>query len=214
MGQAQKDEMWRITHENRKLLTAVQERKPTLNRNDWLMHRLDHQYQITKMSEFKRTVPMGEIIRQEQVRTSQKSRPSTTAPSTASRRTAKKPARSTASYEDEEQKLNAGMMKEGLTGEQKPAEDSGDLKLEDDMMKDALTGEMEAEKAAEAEEKRAEQPEEEENEHKLDDDMMKDALTGEMQAEEPATESEPPKQQGGGLLLDVNMMKDAIDGED
>lgn len=206
MGQAQKDEMWRITHENRKLLTAVQERKPTLNRNDWLMHRLDHQYQITKMSEFKRTVPMGEIIRQEQVRTSQKSRPSTTAPSTASRRTAKKPARSTTSYEDEEQKLNV---------QQKAAEDSGDLKLDDDMMKDALTGEMEAEKAAEAEAKRTEQPEEEENEHKLDDDMMKDALTGEMQAEEkPATESEPPKQEGGGLLLDANMMKDAIDGED
>jgi hypothetical protein len=74
MGQAQKDEMWRITHENHKLLTAVQERRPVLNRNDWLHHRLDHQYQITKMSEYKTTVPMGEIIRQETVRTSQSSR--------------------------------------------------------------------------------------------------------------------------------------------
>jgi hypothetical protein len=70
MGSAQKDEMSRITHENHKLLTAVQERRPILNRNDWLAHRLDHQYQITKMSEYKRTVPMGEIIRQEQIRTS------------------------------------------------------------------------------------------------------------------------------------------------
>jgi hypothetical protein len=70
MGSAQKDERARITHENHKLLVAVQERRPCLNRNDWLHHRLDHQYQITKMSEYKRTVPMGEIIRQEQIRTS------------------------------------------------------------------------------------------------------------------------------------------------
>jgi hypothetical protein len=68
MGSAQKDEMARITHENHKLLVAVQERRPCLNRNEWLHHRLDHQYQITKMSEYKRTVPMGEIIRQEQRR--------------------------------------------------------------------------------------------------------------------------------------------------
>jgi hypothetical protein len=73
MGQAQKDEMRRITHENRKILTAVQERRPILNRNDWLHHRLDHEYQITKMAEYKTTVPMGEIIRQEGL----KSRPST-----------------------------------------------------------------------------------------------------------------------------------------
>jgi hypothetical protein len=78
MGQAQKDEMWRITHENHKLLTAVQERRPILNRNDWLHHKLDHTYQITKMSEYLTTVPMGEIIREEQVRTSHGSRPGTT----------------------------------------------------------------------------------------------------------------------------------------
>jgi hypothetical protein len=69
MGSAQKDEMSRITHENRKLLTAVQERRPILNRNDWLAHRLD-QYQITKMSEYKQTVPIGDILRHDQVRTS------------------------------------------------------------------------------------------------------------------------------------------------
>jgi hypothetical protein len=62
-GQTQKDEMWRITHENHKILTAVQERRPILNRNDWLRHELDHEYQVTKNSEYLRTVPMGDIIR-------------------------------------------------------------------------------------------------------------------------------------------------------
>ena len=64
-GQAQRDEMSRITFENHKLLKAVQQRKPILNRNEWLKHRLDHEYQITKMSEFKKTVPMSQIIRKE-----------------------------------------------------------------------------------------------------------------------------------------------------
>jgi len=69
MGQTQKDEMTRVTRENRKILNAVQDRRPGLNRNDWLMHRLDHEYQITKMSQFRKTVPMGEIVRQERART-------------------------------------------------------------------------------------------------------------------------------------------------
>lgn len=69
-GSRQKDEMRKITHENHKLLNAVQDRKPILNRNDWLMHRLDHQYQLNKMSEYKQTVPMSEIMKQE-LRTSQ-----------------------------------------------------------------------------------------------------------------------------------------------
>lgn len=69
-GSRQKEEMVRITRENHKLLNAVQERKPILNRNDWRMHKLDHQYQLHKMSEYKPTVPMSEIIRQE-FRTSQ-----------------------------------------------------------------------------------------------------------------------------------------------
>jgi hypothetical protein len=74
MGQAQKEEMWRITHENRKLLTAVQERRPVLNRNDWQHHKLDHTYQITKTSEYTKTVPMGEIIGDGLIPTSQGSR--------------------------------------------------------------------------------------------------------------------------------------------
>jgi hypothetical protein len=65
LGQAQKDYMTRITYENRKLLNAVQERGPTLNRNDWLKHRLDHEYQLAKMSEYKKTIPMTEILRHE-----------------------------------------------------------------------------------------------------------------------------------------------------
>jgi hypothetical protein len=68
LGQAQKDEMARITHENRKMLVALQERRPTLNRNDWMVLRLDHEYQIQKMSEYTRTRPMGDIIRAERAR--------------------------------------------------------------------------------------------------------------------------------------------------
>jgi hypothetical protein len=78
-GQAQKDEMARIMHENRKLLTAVQERRPILNRNDWFRHKLDHEYQTTRISEYRQTVPMGEILREE-LRGSVASRRSTAAP--------------------------------------------------------------------------------------------------------------------------------------
>jgi hypothetical protein len=68
LGQAQKDEMSRITQENRKLLVAVQVRPPVLNREDWRYHVLDHRYQIAKMSEYKKTVPMAQLVRQEQRR--------------------------------------------------------------------------------------------------------------------------------------------------
>ena len=64
-GQYQKDEMNRIDKENAKLLKAIETRKPVLNRTEWTRHRLDHTYQITKMSEFKKTVPMSDIVRQE-----------------------------------------------------------------------------------------------------------------------------------------------------
>jgi hypothetical protein len=79
MVQTRKDEMWRITHGTRKLLTAVQERRSVLNYNNWQRPKLDHICQITKMSEYNTTVPMGEIIiRDKLVRTSQGSRPVTT----------------------------------------------------------------------------------------------------------------------------------------
>ena len=64
-GQAQKDEMLRINYENSKILKAVQHKKPTLSRNDWLEHRIEHDYQVTKISEFKKTVPKSNIIRSE-----------------------------------------------------------------------------------------------------------------------------------------------------
>lgn len=75
-GQAQKDEMARIDYENKKLLKAIETRKPTLNRTEWTRHRLDHTYQITKMSEFKKSVPMSDIVREEY--RSSMSRPHTT----------------------------------------------------------------------------------------------------------------------------------------
>ena len=52
---------------------AVHDAKPILNRNDWYLHQIDHIYQTSKMSEFKKTVPISEIRKQEL-----KSRPSTT----------------------------------------------------------------------------------------------------------------------------------------
>ena len=64
-GIKQKEEMARINYENRKLLQAVQERKPILNRNDWLMHKIDHDYQVAKNSEYQQTVPMSEIMRRD-----------------------------------------------------------------------------------------------------------------------------------------------------
>ena len=74
MGQTQREEMMAIARNNRRLLTAVQKRRPVLNRNDWMMHKVDHEYQVAKHSEYRRTLPMGEIIRQERARTSQRSR--------------------------------------------------------------------------------------------------------------------------------------------
>ena len=64
-GQAQRDELARINYENAKILHAVQTSKPTLSRNEWLEHRLEHKYQVTKISEFTKTVPKTDIIKDE-----------------------------------------------------------------------------------------------------------------------------------------------------
>ena len=64
-GQAQKDEIVRIDKENAKLLKAIETRKPTLNRTEWTRHRIDHTYQLNKMSEFRKTIPMHDVVREE-----------------------------------------------------------------------------------------------------------------------------------------------------
>lgn len=64
-GQHQKEEMLRINYENGKLLKAIETRRPTLSRDEWRRHRLDHTYQVVKNSEFQKTVPMSDILRQE-----------------------------------------------------------------------------------------------------------------------------------------------------
>jgi hypothetical protein len=87
-GKWQKEQMARITYENHKLLEAVEERPPTMKYGDMLRHNRDHRYQVTKMSEYQKTVPMSEIIRDE-LRANRQSRPQTTysyAGSVASRR--------------------------------------------------------------------------------------------------------------------------------
>ncbi|EAY04418.1 hypothetical protein TVAG_417160 [Trichomonas vaginalis G3] len=61
-GRFQKEQMLRITEENAKIVKAIQQSRPLLNRNDWYMHRLDHEYQLHKNAEYKQTLPMSEII--------------------------------------------------------------------------------------------------------------------------------------------------------
>lgn len=61
-GRYQKEQMLRITEENAKIVKAIQQSRPLLNRNDWYMHRIDHEYQHHKNAEYKQTLPMSEII--------------------------------------------------------------------------------------------------------------------------------------------------------
>jgi hypothetical protein len=51
--------------ENHRLMAAVQDRRPTLDRSNCFCHMLDHEYQATKHSGFRPTVPMTEILRDE-----------------------------------------------------------------------------------------------------------------------------------------------------
>jgi len=64
-GINQREEMMRITQDNKKLMKAVQSTKPILNRNDWMQHKIEHEYQHHKMSEFKPTLPISEIVKLE-----------------------------------------------------------------------------------------------------------------------------------------------------
>lgn len=64
-GSYQKDEMSRVTRDNQKMLKAVQTNKPYLSRNDWLYHKIDSIYQVSKNAEYVKTVPMSEILKKE-----------------------------------------------------------------------------------------------------------------------------------------------------
>ena len=50
-GKRQKEEVRRITYENRKILRAVQDRQPEFNRNVWLANKIDSfVYNLNKSS--------------------------------------------------------------------------------------------------------------------------------------------------------------------
>ena len=66
-GRYDKEEFRRIKLENKKIVKAVQSSRPILNRNDWYLHKLDHEYQHAKNAEYKQTVPMSEIMRQQKI---------------------------------------------------------------------------------------------------------------------------------------------------
>ena len=63
-GRIQREEMLKITEDNEKIIKAVQNKKPLLNRNDWLQHEIEHEYQLHKISEFKPKIPISDIIKQ------------------------------------------------------------------------------------------------------------------------------------------------------
>jgi hypothetical protein len=46
-------------------MATIQDRRPTLDRENCFSHMLDHEYQATKHSGFRPTVPMTEILRDE-----------------------------------------------------------------------------------------------------------------------------------------------------
>ena len=62
-GRWQKERYKRITEENEKIIRAVQNSRPILNRNDWYVHQIDHEYQHHKNAEYKPTLPMSDIIK-------------------------------------------------------------------------------------------------------------------------------------------------------
>ena len=62
-GQWQKEQVYQINQENMKVVKAIHERKPVLNRNDFLWHECDHEYQYMRKSLYKPTLPMGKVIR-------------------------------------------------------------------------------------------------------------------------------------------------------
>lgn len=75
-GQFQRLEMQRISKENAKLVLAVQNSRPILNRLEWMAHKVDHEYQHHKNAQYRPTLPMSEIIRMEQEVLSARRRPS------------------------------------------------------------------------------------------------------------------------------------------
>ena len=61
-GSYQADQIDRIDRENRKLVNALLNQKPNINRVDFYAHRCDHIYQVNKMSILKRT-PLNTVTK-------------------------------------------------------------------------------------------------------------------------------------------------------
>ena len=63
-GKWQKEQAYKINQENQRVVRAIQERKPTINRYDMFAHQCDHEYQYQRKSLYKPTIPMGQVIQQ------------------------------------------------------------------------------------------------------------------------------------------------------
>ena len=61
-GKWQKEQAAKINNENQRVVRAIQERKPTLNRHDLFAHQCDHEYQYQRKSLYKPTLSMGQVI--------------------------------------------------------------------------------------------------------------------------------------------------------
>lgn len=62
-GKVQKEQAYRIELDNKKMVNALHESKPTMSRNDWFYHECDHEYQTTRKSHYKKTVPFCQVLR-------------------------------------------------------------------------------------------------------------------------------------------------------
>lgn len=63
-GKVQKEQQYQIEVNNKKIVAALHESKPTMSRNEWFYHECDHEYQLARKSHYKKTVPFCQIMRQ------------------------------------------------------------------------------------------------------------------------------------------------------
>ena len=58
-----KERMRQITKENQRLLNDFENVNPSLNRNEWYLHKIQHEYQVSKNSTLSPTLPMAKVIK-------------------------------------------------------------------------------------------------------------------------------------------------------
>ena len=215
-GAKQKEEMLRITKENHKLLAAVQERKPILNRNDWLYHKIDHNYQVAKNSEYRQTLPYSEVMRQEIVRTGssmtnsrrdQASASSRRAMSSFADSSSRKQKKHESTESDGELEQQTNERAEALMGSsdsgKKEQESDGELEQEANDRADALMGSSQKSNKSTS----SKQKKQEEDEHESGDLNEKAASSSHKSA---SSRSKKDKESDGELEQETNERADAL----